>query len=163
MRTFSIAIVASLALLALVPLAAADEGDGYFSCTKPVTDVVEGAVDDTTEFLEQVQRDTIAFAEKMKCSVFETAGICSEEALVTPGMPGTTGRSHPHRRVCYEYMITSSRCSVGYKLRHYEYSNGQHSEACVPVYCGFIVEPPYRNELVVAGVGYRPCPPLPQG
>lgn len=139
-----------LALLSalIVPQAATASGcegeEGYFCCARPITDVVQDAVDDTTEFVEQVQRDTIGFAQKFKCSVLETAMICSSEETVPPGFPATTGYANAHRDRCYEYMITSTQCRPGWKLRHEVFydENGERHEGvgCVPIYCGFYTD-----------------------
>lgn len=162
MRILSIAVLASLVLLAHAPLGAADEGDGYFSCERHVTDVIQGAIDDTTEFAEQVERDSIAFAQKLKCSLLETAMVCSSEETVPPGFPQTTGYASAHRDRCYEYGLASQPCGVGQKREHYYWYEPtslerRESTRCVALYCGFVTDP-----LTTTNVGGRylvsPCP-----
>lgn len=156
--------LASLGLLSMLPLVAADDDPRpLIPCDDTPGEIVQAVLDYPEWFVNALLFRTEEVGGKLKCTVLETAGICSNESLpFTPGFPSTTGEAHPHRRVCYEYMILSNQCAKTDKLRHYQHANGQHSEACVPVYCGFIVEPPYRNELRVGSVTvYRPCPPLP--
>lgn len=145
MRSISAVLLSGLAAVAWTPLAAADEGDGYFSCQKPVTQVAQDFLDDSTEFLEQLQRDSVEFAGKMKCTAFETAMVCSEEEVAPREFPQTTGSAHPHRDRCYEYMILSNACPPGTKRERYIGHDGSGDEVertrCVPLYCGFVADP----------------------
>lgn len=127
----------ALSLLALAAVPAANADHPFWQCDDPPDKVFQYLVDNAVPILMEIASEYAYAASKTKCTAFETMGVCQDESVpLSPGQPWTTGSTHPHRGLCYEYPLFPGAgaiaCPAGQKIEH-RTSFDFHTHACVPM------------------------------
>lgn len=130
------AVIAAFLLLALALPPTAEAGHRpLWQCDDPPDKVIAYLLANAIPILLEIMSEYVYAYAKTKCTAMEFFGVCQDETTpMTPPFPGSTGGRHPHRGLCWEYIIIPGAgtipCAPEQKIEHRQ-SFDFHTHTCV--------------------------------